>query len=193
MWTLPQGKDGDLVTKPPFAPWGIPIYRRHDVKEIELTQGRVTLVDDADYEWLMQWKWTLMDKGQNALYAYRSGPRNGGRGKTIMMHRQVMHAPIGIDIDHRDGNGLHNCRSNLRFCNDRQNQANQRPRLGYSSKYKGVSWIKREHRWRVGIKNSGKSIHLGYFDDEIEAALAYNAAALELSGEFARLNVIEEA
>jgi len=84
-------------------------------------------------------------------------------------------------------NGIKNKRSNLRTCTSTQNTANQRKRKG-SSNFKGVSWYKREQKWRAGIGYKGKDFHLGYFNDELEAAKAYDKAAKDLWGEFANLN-----
>ena len=193
MWTLPQGKNGDLVTKPPFAPWGIPIYRGNDVKEIELTQGKVTLVDDDMYEYLNQWNWHVLNAPNNRCYAIRNIRNNNGKWRTLGMHRVIMNAQVGQQVDHKDRNGLHNWRGNLRFCTSMQNQANRGKGTGYSSQFKGVTWDKRGGKWQPQIMVHGKHIYLGYFDDEADAARAYNDAAIEHFSEFARLNVIEEA
>ena len=97
----------------------------------------------------------------------------------------------GMVVDHIDGNGLNNRRSSLRICTHRQNMWNSRPR-GKGSKYKGVCWDKSRKRWIVVVRRGDLHIHLGRFDDEVEAARAYDRKAFELFGEFAYLNFPDE-
>ena len=156
------------------------------MKEIQLTQGKVTQVDDEDYEWLNQWKWCAA-KGRNTFYAIRTMINNGHR-HTTRMHRFILNAPIGIDIDHRDCHGLNNQRYNLRPCTIQQNQMNQVSCATASSIFKGVSWCKKSKVWVSYIYNNYKRFHLGSFKSEIEAAKKYDEAALNLFGEFARTN-----
>ena len=104
------------------------------------------------------------------------------------MHRQILEAPKGVWVDHIDGNGLNNRKSNLRLCSATENACNRRPVPNCHSRYKGVSWHKRQKKWAVRIAKRGKGIHLGSFDDEIEAAVAYDRKAEVLFGEFAYLN-----
>ena len=109
-----------------------------------------------------------------------------------MMHRLVMAAVSGQSVDHIDGNGLNNQRANLRLATQSQNLANSSGRP-HSSKYKGVFWSKDERykrRWWARIKKNGKSTHLGIFATEEEAAAAYNQAAIEMFGDFSRINVL---
>ena len=148
------------------------------MKEIELTQGKVALVDDEDYECLARHEWRTL-KNCNRYYAARS--------RSILMHRVIMNAQKGQEIDHKDGNGLDNRRTNLRFCTRSQNNQNRRKTWG-SSQYKGVSWWKRDNEWEVSIKHNKKQYHLGHYKDEIHAAKVYDAKAKELFGEFAYLN-----
>lgn len=158
------------------------------MKEIELTQGKVTLVDDEDFEYLNQFNWYAA-KFKNTFYAQR-GICVGKRINIIKMHRVIMSTPIGLDVDHIDGLGLNNQRINLRNCTRSQNSMNQKPRLNCSSKYKGVTWNKRDKVYNARIIINYKKIDLGYFTNEAEAALAYNFKAKELFGEFACLNTI---
>lgn len=152
--------------------------------EIQLTQGKVALVDDEDYEMLMQWKWCAHVE-KHRIYAVR---RIGE--KMLKMHRVIMGVTDpNIKVDHKEGYGLDNQRSNLRVATNAQNIANQRPRLNVTSKYKGVHWDKFTGKWRVQVQNKDGVKRIGRFENEIEAALAYNKAAIELQGEFARLNV----
>lgn len=163
------------------------------VREIPLvggrhSHGRVAVVDAADYPELAQFQWrALRGGGGHTFYALR---QTGAR--TIYMHRQLM-GLRGPPVDHIDGDGLNNRRSNLRHATAEQNRANRRKRGkqrgSYSSKYKGVCLP--APRWLAFISHLGKMKHLGAFKTEEEAARAYDRAAKELFGEFASLNFPE--
>ncbi len=156
------------------------------VRHIPLTRGKFAIVDEEDFERLNRYKWhALCIRGK--WYA-----RRAPGGKAIMMHREIMKAPKDKFVDHVDGNGLNNRRCNLRLCNQQQNMQNRRP-LVRSSKFKGVWYCKRTKKWGAVIVFNGKKYHLGRFDDEIEAARAYDRKAIELFGEFAYLNFPEDA
>ncbi len=163
----------------------IPVILRNtmrglDMKQIKLTQGKVTLVDDSDFEWLNQWKWYAR-RHRNTYYATRHfSPRR--------MHRLILNAQTAQEIDHKDRDGLNNQRKNLRFCTHGQNKMNSTKRTNGSSIYKGVCWHKRDKRWRAKITLNGKQKQLGSFISEMKAAKAYDKAALELFGAFAKLN-----
>jgi len=151
-------------------------------KLIPLTQGKFAIVDAADYDWLNQYKWHVI-KYKNTSYA-----RTQKNGKSIRMHRLITGAPSHLLVDHRDSNGLNNRRSNLRPCTHQENVYNRRPRPGSTSRYKGVYRKKTSKKYVANIRNNGKILFLGRFDDEIEAAIAYDIKAMELFGEFAYLN-----
>ena len=151
-------------------------------KFIPLIRGGFAIVDADDYEKLAQYRWYCYHWG-NSTYAFR---RKAGR--KIYMHREILKGPKGKVVDHKDGNGLNNRRNNLRLCTKAQNAWNSRPVPNCSSKYKGVSWDKRGKKWRAGIKYNGRRINIARFEDEVEAAKAYDRKAKELFGEFAYLN-----
>jgi hypothetical protein len=157
------------------------------MKKIPLKQGKYALVDDADYEWLKQYKWAAY-KGVRTYYAGRNEKDGTGKFRFINMHRAIMKTPKGLETDHIDGDGLNNQRSNLRVCTAAQNQHNRSPHKNCSSRYKGVSWKKSGKKWVVRIHCNYQSKHVGVFADEVEAARAYDKAAKEAFGEFARLN-----
>jgi len=155
------------------------------VKEIPLTQGKVALVDDEDYEELNKHKWCAQKTGK-AFYAVRNVGKRPHQ-KHVYMHRQILNAPPGVECDHRNGNGLDNRRCNLRICTSGQNKMNQRPRGG-TSQFKGVRWHRQAKRWQAEIMINSKHRYLGLFADETDAARTYDVAARELFGEFARTN-----
>jgi hypothetical protein len=159
------------------------------VKEIALNNGKVAIVDDADYEWLKQRTWHAR-KGRDSktFYAGTNTSRKEPPRKLLLMHRVIVGAEPGQQVDHIDGNGLNNCRNNLRFCTNTENQYNKPMPVNNTSGYKGVSMHKHSKKWRATIGHSGKHKHIGYFDSPEEAARAYDDAALRQFGEFARLN-----
>lgn len=169
------------------------------MKEIKLTKGYVALVDDADYDFLNQWKWCANGIKLN-IYAKRAVRKkiviNGDNyfaSTLISMHRVIM----GVDeknifIDHIDGNGLNNQRSNLRCCTQIQNSRNRRFTGTKTSIYKGVHQKGIANQWRANINTVDGVLHLGTYATEKEAAVAYNIAAIKYFGEFANLNKIEE-
>jgi len=108
------------------------------------------------------------------------------------MHREIMQPLPGLVVDHIDGNGFNIRRGNMRNCTNQQNMQNLRksPRAG--SRYKGVYYDKRRRTFSAKICHNGRSHHLGTFATEVEAAKAYDRKALELFGEFARLNFPQE-
>lgn len=154
------------------------------MKEIRLANSpAVALIDDEDWERLSLRTWRLAPDGYVVTAICN---------RKVGIHRIIMNAPKGTLIDHADRNKLDNRKSNLRFCSHSLNQANSQRAPGATSKYKGVLWFKEHGFWRAMIKKDGKSIFLGYFKDEIDAALAYDRKAREIFGEFARPNFTEE-
>lgn len=155
------------------------------MRAIPLTKQHVALVDDADFERLSCYRWQALVIGK-CVYAVRDGNR-------VYMHREIMKPNPAQEVDHINGNGLDNTRDNLRLCVHRQNLCNQRKQSGRSSRFKGVCWFKSKRKWTAGIKVNQKRINLGLFKDETEAAMAYDRAAIEHFGEFARTNFPERA
>ena len=156
------------------------------MKEISLPNGSVALVDDEDYNKIVSYpyKWAAM-KRKNTCYAKARRLRSNS---CILMHRFILGEENECQVDHIDHNGLNNCKSNLRLVDSSQQHMNQEKRKDTSSIYKGVSYIKAKKKWQATIKKDYKSKNLGCFDTEKEAALAYDVAAQELFGEYAKLN-----
>ena len=152
------------------------------MKEIQLTQGKVAIVDDDDFERVNQYKWCYDGQG------YATGSVDG---KQERMHRFILKAKHGQHIDHISMDGLDNRRRNIRICNNSQNHANTRLRSDNTTGYKGVSFIKRDNIFQAKIEVNGHHMNLGSFTNPIDAAVKYNEAALKYFGEFARLNVVE--
>ena len=123
--------------------------------------------------------------------------RVGLLGKQFLCHRIVWELhhgviPAGCVIDHVDKNPQNNQIGNLRLCTQLENNWNQTTnRIGVSSQYKGVHWHSSSGKWRSRIRFEGKSKHLGCYSCEVEAAKAYNVAALQIHGEYASLNTFD--
>ena len=158
--------------------------------EIKLMQGKVATVDEKNAD-LARLLWHCHEG-----YAARRGDCD----KLEYLHRVVLARELGRElepgeqVDHIDRNTFDDRIENLRLATNAQNGANQGKQKGTcSSKYKGVCWYKRTKKWRAYIKVNGKQIHLGCFTDEMDAASAYDEAAMEYFGDFANLNFpIEE-
>lgn len=162
------------------------------MKIIPLTQGYSAFVSDCDYKRLSQFSWRLQRDMHRMRYAIRTFINSDGLVTTISMHRDIMQVSRYMQVDHRDGNSLNNCRYNLRVCTHAQNSQHSRKcRKPTTSRYKGVCRCKGSRKWVGSIRTNNRTIHLGSFFSEEEAALAYNRAATKLFGKFAGLNVIE--
>lgn len=154
--------------------------------EVPLTNGKFAIVDDEDFEKVSVYKWRF-----DGRYATTVIDKESQR--KVYMHRLITNAATGELIDHKNGDRLDNRKENLRIASFRENAANCRLHAHNTTGYKGVYRFSRGNkRWRASITFNDKQLSLGYYDNPIDAAKAYNAKALELFGEFARLNIIEE-
>lgn len=170
------------------------LYRQlrygYPFRRIPLTKGQYAIVDPEDYERLSKYKWQAKKDGRS-FYAVRSEPRKKGRKrKSISMHRMVLPVPEGLYVDHINHNGLDNRKANLRPATWNQNIYNsRRSRNKKYTEYKGIWWRKDCKKWAVELRHNYKRVFLGYFDDEIEAAKAYDRAARKYQGEYAQINI----
>jgi len=156
------------------------------MKEIELSNGGIALVDDEDYEFFAHWKWNRTES-RGKVYAHRCfWVRGEDRRVTYPMHAFLMIGHGGVQIDHIDGNGLNNQKYNLRSASVNQNQYNAKLRSDSSTGFKGVASVR--GRFHAQIQANKKHTYLGSFETPVEAALAYDSAARRLHGEFATLN-----
>lgn len=155
-------------------------------KLIKLTQGKFAIVDDEDYEWLKGFKWHVHNDPRNC-YA-RTSERVNGKVVNTLMHRLILDAKRGDDVDHENHNGLDNRRMKIRIATKSQNNRNRIPNRSGSSKYKGVCFHKKAGKWMAGITINYHNIYLGIYHDETKAAKAYDAAAMKHFGEFAMTN-----
>src|SRR5690606_20291518 len=141
---------GNVPIKPDLSHINVPKGSR----AVPLTQGKYALVDDVDYDRVIAHNWS---------YDARSG--YAGNGKT-RLHRFIMNAPEGMEVDHISRNKFDYRKSNLRLCTRQENARNQPATKGTSSKFKGVSWANHANKWVSYITHNRKSIRLGYFDNE---------------------------
>lgn len=162
------------------------------MQEVALTQGRVALVDDEDWEEVNKHKWCAhRGTGKQTWYAKRSVWRKDEqRQVTVCMHDAILGGdPRGRRIDHADGDGLNNQRGNLRFATSEEQARNRPAHRNNKTGLKGVTYTPGHPRpYRTVIRIDGRQVHLGYFFSPEDAAIAYDTKAIEVYGEFARLN-----
>ena len=165
-------------------------------RKIKLTRGKYAKVSPEDFEEINSHKWQAVNSHNDTFYAYRMIRINGVR-KRLWMHREIMKLPPfdsaqgreSFVVDHGDGDGLNNTRENLSIVTAAENSYNRRKlEKTCTSKYKGVTLDKRRNKYRAQITFRGVVIRLGSFDNETEAAKAYDDAAKELFREYAKLN-----
>ena len=158
-------------------------------KQIQISDGSFVTVDAEDFDYLNQWKWSAKGNG----YAMRGEYIGDGKYKFRLMHREIAGAKKGEIVDHINKNTSDNRKENLRIASRSQNATNSVNRKGTISKYRGVSLDKRRGTWSAEIRpHPGARKHLGTFKEEVDAAKAYNRAAIKYHGKFATLNEIEE-
>lgn len=147
------------------------------MKKIELSKGKFALVDDADFEWLNQWKWHYgtNEYAVNMAYVRGSGRKNQ-KTKCTLMHRLINETPEGFITDHINRNKLDNRRSNLRTGNKSLNSINRPLQSNNTSGHKGVTWFKRLGLWQVYINKDSKRKNLGYFSTIEDAVKARQKA-----------------
>jgi hypothetical protein len=169
--------------------WTVPPQSTSDgIRYIALTQGQFAIVDAEDYPRLSRYKWHAVDAGDgHGFYA-----RRHEKGRSVWMHREIVQPPKGMVVDHIDGNGLNNRRSNLRICTRTENGRNRRKNRDGKNEFKGIWHDKDTGKCYATIRCNGEPIYLGAFDSAIEAARAYDRKAVEVHGKYARLNFPEE-
>ena len=150
------------------------------MKEIQLTQNKVAIVDDDDFERISQYNYYF-----NGKYPCRNKLISKDKYKTWYIHWDVIGKPeIPFQIDHRDGNRLNNSKTNLRMCSNEQNSYNRHILPRNKSGYRGVSWVKNARKWRSQIYFKRKQIYLGLFSSKEDAIMVYNDAAKKYHKEF---------
>lgn len=172
------------------------LYRRirygYPFRRIPLTQGQYAIVDPEDYDRVRKYKWHV-HKSAHTFYAVHS-LTNGKKEprKNLQMHNLILDVPPGMVCDHINHNGLDNRKANLRPASQVQSVWHRRKfKKPSRSKYKGVDWASDMKRWRARIRVNGKRIYLGSFENELDAARAYDEAAKKYHGEYADLNFKE--
>ena len=164
-----------------------PIRIEGDVAYVTLTRGYEAIIDAADVPLVEGVNWTTMAVTGNSVYAQRYyGDNQTGKRITLLMHRVIMGAPTGMMIDHIDGDGTNNRRSNMRIATHAENMRNRRMSTNNTSGFKGVHWEKKSQKWRAQIRINSVRRYLGLFDTPEAAHAAYVAASEKLHGEFAR-------
>lgn len=166
------------------------------MREIKLTKGKFSLVDDEDFERESVHNWfALYNPSNDSFYAVRNKKLSDSSGSGIIyLHRSIMSPPKGLQVDHINHNTLDNRKENLRICTNLQNSTNRRKHRDNKSGYKGVHWSNYYRKWVARIMVKGKIMHIGYFhkDDLLLAIEAYNKKELEINKEFSIQSTLRE-
>src|SRR3990167_473031 len=141
--------------------------------ELKLSKGKVAIIDDEDFEKVSQWRWCAFWNGWK-WYVKRTYKKNS----VIYLHRFITDAPKGVEVDHKNGDGLDNRKENLRVCTRTENSRNRAQQKNNTSGYKGVSWNKERRKWDAKIKVGKKHVFIGRFKTKEEAARAYDQVAM---------------
>lgn len=159
------------------------------MKKIPLTQGKFALVDDENYDWLMQYKWCAQ-KRRNTFYAATTIKLGKNQWTSLRMHQLIINQKLNKneEIHHINGNGLDNCAHNLEILTRSHHRAMDKKQINTTSKYKGVCFNKRNNKWKSEITVNLKKINIGTFISEIDAARAYDKFAIKYFQQYARLN-----
>jgi len=169
----------------------IDLYSNGEWKcSIPLTRGKQVIVDDEDYEILSKHKWYASKNKRGNGYVYYAARTDMESRKVVYMHRTIMNASVGTQVDHINHNTLDNSRTNLRLASPAQNNWNSQRPVTNTSGYKGVSWKKRAKLWEAYLNLNNRKKHIGYFHSKEDAALSYNDEAKKTFGAFANLNIV---
>lgn len=155
------------------------------MKKIILTQGKFAKVDDSDYEKLNKFKWFA--HFNHKWYVIRNINKSNSKQTQVKMHRVLMNAPLGVEIDHINGDGLDNRRKNLRLCSRSQNAKNRKKNINSTSGVKGVHFSKSHNKWIARIQVDGKRLSLGDFLSKESAYKAYCEACIKYHGKFSNI------
>ena len=167
-------------------------YREDGAVDIKLSRRAAVIIDSIDLERTGRERWALLRGPRGLMYASKR-KRLNGRRITLRLARLLIAASGNDVVVHINGDGLDCRRKNLAITDKNNASAKSRKRQGTTSGYKGVYWVRSKSKWAAKIKFEGRSIWLGYFEIEEDAARAYDEAAIKCFPKFARLNFPEEA
>jgi hypothetical protein len=159
------------------------------MKLVPLTQGKFAMVDDDDYERVMQHKWCVF-KSNKRFYASTKILHGDKTWKNLMLHRFILNKHQDKNVCFKDKDGFNCCKGNLIELNAGERTHLSEKMVVKTSKYVGVHWSKQRNKWLAIIRFKKQKYDLGGFENEADAAMSYNTKALELYGENAKLNVI---